>query len=290
MPHSARPRRMHTADSTLPISRPGGLRRRRVPVVALLALAVAWALLGVAPAEAAEEAPPPPSAAMAPTRPVIIVAGTTAAQPVADVVYAQMAARLARDGYVPFIFGLPGGGLGSLRASARSLHEFIGHVVGVTGATRVDLVGHSQGGLLGRYTIKYLGDASRVGTLVSLAAPNHGATSRRLEQIFGAGNCVGIPACTQMAPGSSFLNSLNAGDDTIGAVRYVNMASTGDRLVRPTTTAFLDDDGNNTNVLLQWQCPNVTTDHLGFPDSGTVYSGIRRALARQSIQLDCAAG
>ena len=46
-----------------------------------------------------------------------------------------------------------------------------------TGAAKVSLVGHSQGGLMPRYFIKYLGGAGIVDDLVGLAPSNHGTTN-----------------------------------------------------------------------------------------------------------------
>ena len=45
-----------------------------------------------------------------------------------------------------------------------------------TGASQVDIVGHSQGGMMPRYYIKFLGGAAKVHTLVGLAPSNHGTT------------------------------------------------------------------------------------------------------------------
>ena len=90
-----------------------------------------------------------------------------------------------------------------------------------------------------------------------------------------------------MAVGSTFLNNLNAGDDTIGNVSYTNIASIFDEVVVPYSTAFLNNDGNNTNVRLQSPCWARVVDHIGLPLDGTVYSGITDALAHQAITLNC---
>jgi triacylglycerol esterase/lipase EstA (alpha/beta hydrolase family) len=219
--------------------------------------------------------------------PVIIVAGTFANEGSASVYYAPLAARLRADGYQAFIFGLPGGGLGDIAATSQALNAFADQVRAQTGAARVDLVGHSQGGLVGRYYIKYLGGASEVDSMISLGAPHYGTSLANLAALLGLGSCFGVVACQQMAIGSSFLANLNAGDDTIGNVDYTNIASAFDEVVTPYWTAFLDNDGNNRNVLLQSPCFARVVGHIGLPLDGTVYSGIHDALAHQPITLSC---
>jgi triacylglycerol esterase/lipase EstA (alpha/beta hydrolase family) len=246
----------------------------------LVASAIALVLLALV-------APLSGSAGAATRDPVIIVAGTSANQPLASIYYAPLAARLRADGYNAFIFGLPGGGLGDIAATSAALNNYADSVRAQTGATKIDLVGHSQGGLVGRYYIKNVGGANEVDSMISLGAPHYGTAVANIAAFLGLGNCLGIVACNQMAVGSTFLNNLNAGDDTIGTVHYTNIASIFDEVVVPYKTAFLNNDGNNTNVRLQSPCWARVVDHIGLPLDGTVYSGIADALAHAPITLNC---
>jgi triacylglycerol esterase/lipase EstA (alpha/beta hydrolase family) len=164
---------------------------------------------------------------------------------------------------------------------------FAGQVRAQTGAAHVDLIGHSQGGLVGRYYIKYLGGASVVDSMISLGAPDYGTSLANLATLLGLGSCLGVVACQQMAIGSTFLANLNAGDDTIGNVDYTNIATAFDEIVTPYWNAFLNNDGNNQNVLVQSPCFLRVVGHIGLPLDGTVYSGIQDALAHRSISLNC---
>jgi triacylglycerol esterase/lipase EstA (alpha/beta hydrolase family) len=224
----------------------------------------------------------------APSRdPVIIVAGTFAGQPVASIFYAPMAARLRADGYQPYIFGLPTSGTQDIAVTAQALNAFADQVRAQTGASRVDLIGHSQGGLVARHYVKYLGGSSEVDSVISLGAPHYGTAVANVAKLFGLGNCVGIVSCQQMSIGSTYLANLNAGDDTIGSVRYTNIVSAGDEVVVPYTTGWLANDGNNANVRVQSPCFLRAVGHIGLALDGTVYSGIQDALAGRSISLNC---
>jgi len=219
--------------------------------------------------------------------PVVIVAGTFAGQGLASVYYAPLAARLRGDGYPAFIFGLPDSGLGDARDAAAALNAFVDGVRAQTGAAKVDLIGHSQGGMVSRYYIKYLGGASEVDSLINLAAVNYGTAVANLAKLLGLGNCIGVVSCQQMSIGSSFLADLNAGDDTIGNVSYTNFGTVNDTVIVPYTNSFLANDGNNTNVTVQSQCWLRYVDHISIALDGTVYSGIQDALAHRSIDLNC---
>src|SRR5579872_1226241 len=69
----------------------------------------------------------------------------------------------------------PIGGVTPIEQSGRQLAAFVDRVRTATGAAKVDLVGHSQGGgLLPRYYLRFLGGAAKVHALVGLAPSNHG--------------------------------------------------------------------------------------------------------------------
>jgi len=243
------------------------------PLLSLLvALLASFAALAVAPAGATAADRPDP---------VVIVNGTFGPA----FFYEPLAARLRADGNDVHIFELTNLGTGDIAATAQDLARFVDGVRAATGAAKVDLVGHSQGGLVARQYVKYLGGASTVDSLVSLGAPHYGTAVANIADFFGGGNCLGIVACQQMAVGSEFVNELNAGDDTIGSVRYTNLYTALDELVRPVANASLPDGA--TNVLIQSQCPFRVVGHVGLALDGTVYDGVHDALLGRPIELNC---
>ncbi len=226
----------------------------------------------------------PGSSQAATKQPVIIVAGTVSP----EIANEPLAARMRGDGYSVWIYVLPNLGLGDIHDSSAGLGSLVDSVRASTGAPKVSLVGHSQGGLVARDYVKTRGGSTKVDKIISLGAPNHGTSLANLASFIGLGNCIGIVGCQQMAIGSSYLSSLNAGDDSIGDVRYTNIASKLDEVVTPYTTSFLNSsDGNITNVAVQSKCWARIVGHVGLILDGTVYSGVRQALAGQSVNLDC---
>ncbi|MFE1322411.1 esterase/lipase family protein [Kitasatospora phosalacinea] len=168
---------------------------------------------------------------------------------------------------------LPNKGLWSMQGSADTLRRFVDQVLAATGAPEVDIVGHSQGGLMPRYYLKYLGGAAKVHTLVGLGPTNHGGTVSGLVTLLDQLHVLGVvsdidslvcDACSQQLVGSDFLADLNAGGDTVPGVRYTVIASKYDEFASPYTNDFLSGP-NVTNITLQDGCPIDFSGHLALP-------------------------
>jgi triacylglycerol esterase/lipase EstA (alpha/beta hydrolase family) len=180
---------------------------------------------------------------------------------------------LANNGYCVFALNY-GGASGSvfqgyqeIAGAAGQLKTFVDAVLGATGAAKVDIVGHSQGGMMPRYYIDFLGGAAKVDALVGLSPSNHGTNLDGLTGLLaafpgGSGFLTSLcAACTEQMAGSSFLADLNAGGDTVASVRYTVIATKYDEVVTPYSSAFLSGAAV-TNITLQDQCPLDFADHL----------------------------
>jgi triacylglycerol esterase/lipase EstA (alpha/beta hydrolase family) len=158
---------------------------------------------------------------------------------------------------------------GEIQKSAQELGAFVDQVLAATGARKVDLVGHSQGGMMPRWYLRFDGGAAKVHDLIGLAPSNHGTTVNGLftlaEFFPGATAFFGFcEACEQQASGSSFLATLNAGKETVPGVTYTVIESANDEVVTPYTSAFLSGR-KVTNILLQQQCALDQGEHLSMP-------------------------
>jgi pimeloyl-ACP methyl ester carboxylesterase len=162
-------------------------------------------------------------------------------------------------------------GLAPIQDSAKQLAAFVNKVLAATGAKKVDIVGHSQGGMMPRYYIDDLGGASKVHMLVGLAPSNHGTTLDGLVNALKVFQKLGFPklgmlgceACQQQEIGSSFLKALNKGGGTVASVQYVVIESKYDEVVTPYTSAFLSGP-NVWDITLQNYCSQDFTEHIGI--------------------------
>ncbi|MEU3195082.1 alpha/beta fold hydrolase [Streptomyces sp. NPDC006992] len=270
-----------STSSPPPSDRP--LRRSRIrrSAAAALALAVAAVVALPATATAAPESARTtsgwndysckPSAAH--PRPVVLVHGTFG-NSVDN--WLGLAPYLVRRGYCVFSLDygqLPGKpffhGLGPIEDSAGQLSAYVDKVLDSTGTGKVDIVGHSQGGMMPRYYLKFLGGAPKVNALVGIAPSNHGTTLSGLaalaDQFPPVGDVVDEigPALLQQKKGSDFLEKLNAGGDTVPGVAYTVIATRYDEVVTPYRTQFLDGPDVR-NVKLQDLCPIDISEHLAI--------------------------
>ncbi len=83
--------------------------------------------------------------------------------------WSYMAPKFVAKGYCVFslTYGMmssqPGlYGLDAMETSAKQLAAFIDKVLAATGTTKVDILGQSEGSLMPRYYLKYLGGATKV--------------------------------------------------------------------------------------------------------------------------------
>jgi len=210
-------------------------------------------------------------------QPVVLVHGTF--EDMADN-WQALSPLLADNGYCVFALNYgsyDGSGAlgiyatGDIAQSAQQLARFVTRVLAATGARKVDLVGHSQGGMMPRYYIKFLGGATRVNALVGLAPSNHGTT---LDGLFtltsffpGASALLGAlcPACAEQKSGSPFLTQLNASGDTVPGIKYTVIQSSNDEVCDPPSISAFLSGPDVTNILLQKQCPLDHGEHLSMP-------------------------
>ncbi|MGH3310158.1 MAG: esterase/lipase family protein [Streptomyces sp.] len=140
--------------------------------------------------------------------------------------------------------------------TASQLAQEIDRVLTATGATKADVVTHSMGGLSSRYYTKNFGSA-KVDGWVSLGGPNHGTDTAYF---------CGDTSCTEMRPGSSFLDALNSGDETPGTSRYGTWWSPCDTTINPDSSVALTGATNTMTACLS---------HSQLRTDATVYGQVK---------------
>jgi triacylglycerol esterase/lipase EstA (alpha/beta hydrolase family) len=222
--------------------------------------------------------------------PVILVHGTFANM---DDNWQAASPVLVNHGYCVFAFNYGGAsptspiqGTGDIAAGARTLAAFVTTVLAATGAAKVDLVGHSQGGMMPRYYLTFLGGAAKVDKFVAFAPSNYGTTLDGLTTLAGLLGASGLinaglgavcGACVEQEQGSSFLAALNA-QPTVAGVGYTVIESTGDEVVTPYTNAFLPAAPNVTNITVQRQCLLDGSDHVEIASDPIALADMLNAL------------
>jgi pimeloyl-ACP methyl ester carboxylesterase len=81
---------------------------------------------------------------------------------------------LARDGFQVFSIDLPNFGFGDAMADAAVVKAKVAEILASTGATNVDLVGHSRGGLVSRAAQQLLDPDGAIGRVVTVSSANQG--------------------------------------------------------------------------------------------------------------------
>ncbi len=226
--------------------------------------------------------------------PVVLVHGTAEDE---GSNWVSLAPLLVNNGYCVYAFNygetnlsLSGrvDALNYIQQSAHELSEFVDSVLTRTESTKVEIVGHSQGGMMPNYYLKFLGGASKVNVLLGLAPSNHGTTvdglTTLLELIPGSSllggllSVLGAPAIPQQLVGSAFEKHLFAAGDTVPGPRYVVIETTHDEIVTPYTNAFLSGPGV-TNITIQNQCPTDPTEHIGLTEDSPALQNVLNQLS-----------
>ncbi|MGW3092746.1 lipase family alpha/beta hydrolase [Streptomyces sp. NPDC001102] len=162
-----------------------------------------------------------------------------------------------------------------IRSAAELLGRHIEEICERTGSPRVDVVGHSLGGLIARYYVQRLGGDVRVRTLVTLGTPHSGTSVAPLANAH--------PIVRQMRPGSELIEELKRPAPGC-RTHFISFWSDLDHLMDPLETACID----HPDLMAQ----NVQVSgigHLALPVHPAVATGIRQALDADRTGAETAA-
>lgn len=154
-----------------------------------------------------------------------------------------------------------------VRKAALLLGRHVDQLCERTGQPRVDIVGHSLGGLIARYYVQRLGGDTRVRTVVTLGTPHSGTRAVAFLNPH--------PVVRQMRPESDLVAELAAPAPGCRS-RFVAFWSDMDQLMVPVETARVNHPD------LDAECVLVRgAGHLTLPVHAAVAAGIRRALTAE---------
>ena len=197
-----------------------------------------------------------------------------------------LAGHIRATGREAEVVRLPGDGTGDLAEQAATLQGAVAASL-KDGASSVDLVGYSAGGVVVRLWAARYGDVRALRRVVTLGAPLHGTQLASAGQAAVPGACP--LACQQLVPGSALLSELDAASLPPG-VSWVSVWTRDDRTVTPPDSARLP---GAVNVAVQDVCPNETVTHSGLPVDPAVIGLVLREIGTAPVThpepADCAA-
>jgi pimeloyl-ACP methyl ester carboxylesterase len=255
---------------------------RVIRLIAVLAATSAGALAAAGAAQAITYAPvntpgPPLSVPTATLRsalvctgslasssrePILLVPGTTL-NPQADFSWNWERALSAQ--HWPFCtIDLPGNGMANIEIAG----EYVVYAIREMHAMshkKVEIVGHSQGGMLPRWALRFWpGTRLMVDDLIGLSPSNHGTLDSVALCAIGC-----APSFWQQRSDSAFIAALNSGQETFPGISYTDIYTDTDEVVVPNigpdpSSALHGGGGEITNVAIQQVCPTDLSEHIGI--------------------------
>jgi triacylglycerol esterase/lipase EstA (alpha/beta hydrolase family) len=265
------------------------LRTIVLAVIASLLLASSAAAAGFAPPNRPGPALSVPAAKLAAAlrcsgplagakhAPVLLVPGTTL-NPSTDFGYGWEPA-LAKLGWPSCTVDLPGNAMADIQTAG----EYVVYAIRTMHAGyggRIDIVGHSQGGMVPRWALRFWPDTrSMVDDLVGLSPSNHGTVDAN-----GVCAVPCAPSIWQQRKGARFLAALNSYDETFPGVSYTDVYTLTDEVVVPNlgpaaSSSLHGGGGAITNVPIQQVCPTDVTEHIGIG----IYDNTAYAIALDAL-------
>jgi len=142
--------------------------------------------------------------------------------------------RLNDDGVCVFSFNLGSLNVRDIRTSAFLIHRKIESILAQTPVKKIDIIGHSMGGLIGLYYVKKLGGHDKVRKLVMMGTPVRGTWAALLGVV-----TAGLVSASawQLLPNSRFLKELATGPLPQN-VQYFTIAAQRDWICPPSSTSL----------------------------------------------------
>lgn len=205
--------------------------------------------------------------------PVILIPGTFNNMQVA---YGSLSPLLVNAGYCVFATNYGGKrdnsyvqSTGPMDESNRKLAAFVAEVLEKTGAPKVILVGHSQGGLHAIRLARSAEFANKIDTVVGLAPTTHGTEVLEkfatTEQPTLAGALIKkiCVACEEQRNNSQFVFSGDTDSFVAPGVKYHILATRDDYVILPPSRSFINNAQADNNYL-QDICPHRHVSHRGL--------------------------
>jgi hypothetical protein len=130
---------------------------------------------------------------------------------------------------------------------------------------RISIIGHSQGGMVPRWPLRFWPDTrTMVDDQIGFAPSNHGTTG---AETICSSSCAA--ADWQQSDKSQFIKALNSYKETFAGISYTEIYSHNDEIVTPNSddtgsSSLHTGDGQITNEAIQQLCPADPSEHLAI--------------------------
>lgn len=180
---------------------------------------------------------------------------------------------------------MPNRGMSDAQVSAEYVVHAVRHIHQTSGR-KVDILGHSQGGLVPRFAMRFWPDIRpMIDDYVGFGATNHGSflVNTLCPPALGCS-----PSLWQQTAESNFARATNSHQETFKGISYTNIYTHTDEFVQPAlddtgTSSLHTGDGRMTNVAIQDVCPlDLASEHIAV---GT-YDPVAYALAMDALNHD----
>lgn len=187
--------------------------------------------------------------------------------------------RLRADGFEVFSFRL-GGLFGTLntRGIDRIARDVLAKIESLRARYhlgKIAVVGHSKGGLVGRYLVSCLGGSAHIDALITLGTPHQGLPYQQLARLTRWG--LAMPSVRQMRPTSRFFRRLRE-SQLPASVRCISIHSADDHVI-PTPLAHWGDD-HGAHQPLNIELAGIS--HTDYLIKSRVYEVIREQLKNRA--------
>ena len=159
---------------------------------------------------------------------------------------------------------LPDNALGDIQVAGEYVVNAIREMHAAAGG-RISIIGHSQGGMLPRWALRFWPDTrAMVDDQIGFAPSNHGTTG---AELLCAISCAA--ADWQQSDKAEFIKALNSYQETFPGISYTEIYSHNDEIVTPNSndsgsSSLHGGGGAITNVAIQDLCPLDISEHLAI--------------------------
>jgi triacylglycerol esterase/lipase EstA (alpha/beta hydrolase family) len=165
---------------------------------------------------------------------------------------------------------LPHHGLGDVQTAGEYVVNAI-RAMSADAGRKISIVGHSQGGMIPRWALRFWPDTrSMVDDVIGIAPSNHGTKD---AEFTCQGGC---PAADwQQSDTANFIQALNSFKETFAGISYTQIYTHNDEIVTPNSddtgsSSLHTGDGQITNEAVQQICPLDPSDHLALGTTDAV--------------------